>query len=263
MKPSAKISSILNLTFFLGVLIVNALANILPIGGLNTGQVSDLYPNLFVPAGITFSIWGVIYLLLAIFVGWSFFQAWGKHGNEGLLKVVSPLFWVSSVLNMSWIFAWQYLLVVPSMLIMLGLLVSLLLIHQRMWVLGRSGEKVSLIVKATFSVYLGWISLATIANATALLVLFGWNGWGLSESTWTVIMISVASLLAVTFLFRRKDGFYVLPIAWALLGIYIKRSAVIPSYPTIANLALAGAVMVFLLGVFGLVRWGGRITHTK
>lgn len=256
MKPIAKPFAIFNLILFLGVLTVNALANILPIGGLNTGEVSDLYPNLFVPAGLTFSIWGIIYLLLAIFVAWSFVKAWSKAGSSQLLLRISPLFWVSCVLNMAWIFAWQYLFVISSLLIMLGLLASLLLIHQRLWQWGNSGEKVPLAAKVAFSVYLGWISLATIANATTLLVHFGWNGWGLSESGWTLVMISVAILLSVVFLLRRKDGFYVLPIAWALLGIYIKRSASVPAYPSIEYLALVGAVIVFLAGIGGMIKWG-------
>jgi hypothetical protein len=220
-----KTLSILNLLGFFGMVIVNYLAVALPLNNKTTGELSDQYPNLFVPSGFTFSIWGVIYLLLAIFMVYQLVYAFRKHRqNISFLEKIGILFFLSSLANLSWIFAWHFELVPLSLLFMLILLASLMAIYLKLQI-GRSDSSRSekYLVHLPFSVYLGWITIATIANTTALLVDLGWNRFGLSEPFWTVVVIIIGIAISLTILFYRKDIFYCLVVDWALFGILIKR----------------------------------------
>ncbi|HEY4711947.1 MAG TPA: tryptophan-rich sensory protein, partial [Dehalococcoidia bacterium] len=220
--------SILNLLGFLGTVVVNALANILPINNKTTGELSDLYPNLFTPAGLTFAIWGLIYVLLAIFVIYQLIPSVRRDPQKVyFVQKIGPLFFVSCLANIGWIFAWHYEIVPLSLVLMLILLGCLLAIYLRLNV-GKSeatkAEKYS--VHLPFSVYLGWITIATIANVTALLVDINWNTWGLGEQFWAAAVIIVGIVIALSILFTRKDIFYSLVVDWALLGILLKRLSV-------------------------------------
>jgi hypothetical protein len=245
-RGSQTILPILNITGFLGTVIVNVLANVLPINNKTTAQLSDQYPNLFVPAGITFSIWGLIYILLAIFVIYHVVVAFRKDevGLEAF-KRIGYLFFLSSLLNIGWIFAWQYEMVPLSLAIMLLLLASLLAIYMKLRV-GEKGptKKEQYLVNLPFSIYLGWITIATIANVTALLVDSGWNRFGLSEQFWTVAVIVVGVAIGLSVLIRRQDIYYCLVIDWALIGILIKRLAdSVPVYSVIV-ITIVGLVLI-------------------
>ncbi len=245
-KQTSIILLLLNIVGFLGTILVNGLAVILPINNKTTAQLSDQYPNLFVPAGLTFSIWGVIYILLAIFVIYQTIVTLRKDVN-GLLAVkkVGFLFFLSSLLNMGWIFAWQYEIVSVSLVIMLLLLGCLLTIYLRLNVGYKgSSNRDRYLVHLPFSVYLGWISIATIANLTAFLVDIHWNQFGLSEQFWAVAVIVVGIALALSMLVRRQDIFYCLVVDWALLGILLKRlSDSIPAQGVIV-VTIVGLILV-------------------
>jgi len=220
--------SILNLLGFLGTVVVNALASILPLNGITTGELSDLYPNLFVPAGLTFAIWGLIYVLLAIFVIYQLTPSVRRDPqNVEFVQRIGPLFFISCIANIGWIFAWHYQVLPLSLVLMLILLGCLLAIYLRLN-FGKSeatkAEKYS--AHLPFSIYLGWITIATIANLTALLVDINWGRWGLSEQFWAVAVIVVGIAIALSVLFSRKDIFYSLVVDWALLGILLKRLSV-------------------------------------
>ncbi|MFW6181125.1 MAG: hypothetical protein ACOC8N_05195 [Spirochaetota bacterium] len=224
-KKLKKLFSAANLLGFLGVVAVNILANALPLNGRFTGEISDRYPNLFVPAGWTFSIWGLIYLLLAVFIVYQLADAFGRTGSRShFLERIGLLFFVSCLANVGWLFAWHYELLLVSLPVMLVLLVSLIGIYRRLRV-GRSSasRQDKLLVHLPFSVYLGWITVATIANVTVLLVSLQWNRFGLGEQLWTVLLMAVAVLLAITVLLFRRDIFYALVVDWALVGIVLKR----------------------------------------
>ncbi len=220
--------SILNLLGFLGTIIVNILANALPINNKTTGALSDQYPNLFVPAGFTFSIWGLIYILLAIFAIYQLKVAIRKDTQQSsFLEKIGPFFFVSSIANIGWIFAWHYEVVSLSLLLMLLLLGCLIAIYIRLNI-GKSSSTKSekYLIHLPFSVYLGWITIATIANVTALLVDLNWDKFGLGEQFWAVGVIAIGIAISLSVLFTRKDIFYCLVVDWALLGILIKRLAV-------------------------------------
>jgi len=225
---SVLILSILNLLGFLGTVAVNALANVLPINNITTGALSDLYPNLFVPAGLTFAIWGLIYVLLGIFVIYPLIPSVRRDPQKvDFVQKIGPLFFISCLANIGWIFAWHYQILPLSLIFMLILLGCLLFIYLRLNV-GKSETTRAerYFAHLPFSVYLGWITIATIANVTALLVNINWNTWGLSEQFWAVAVIIVGIAIALSMLFTRKDIYYSLVVDWALLGILLKRLSV-------------------------------------
>lgn len=219
--------AIINALSFFAMVVVNAMAVILPINNKTTQELSDAYPNLFVPAGLTFSIWGAIYLLLAGFCIYSLMQSVrGNPSRGGFIDRVGWLFFISCILNIGWILSWHYEIVPLSVVIMLALLVTLIAVYLRLNI-GKPEAQVGrkYLVHLPFSVYLGWISVATIANITALLVYWSWDGFGMNEQAWTVIVMAVAIILSIGMLARRRDIFYSLVVDWALLGILLKRLA--------------------------------------
>ena len=211
---------LLNLSAFLATIAVNSLANALPINGRTTGQLSDLYPNLFVPAGLTFSIWGVIYLLLAAFTIYQLVIP--NRQATAFLERIGYLFVLASAANIGWIFLWHYQRVSASLAAMLILLASLLALYVRLGIgVTASSWKERILLQLPFSIYLGWITVATIANVTALLVNIGWNRFGASQELWTVVVLIVAALITVAVLLTRNDLFYALVILWAFFGILL------------------------------------------
>jgi hypothetical protein len=241
--------SILNLLGFLGTVVVNALANILPINNETTGALSDQYPNLFVPAGLTFAIWGLIYVLLAIFVIYQLIPSVRRNAQKiDFVQRIGPLFFISCLANIGWIFAWHYKIVPLSLVLMLILLGCLLAIYLRLNI-GKSEETRAerYLVHLPFSVYLGWITIATIANVTALLVDVGWNqnAWGLGEQFWAVAVIIVGIAIALSILFTRKDIYYCFVVDWALLGILLKRLSVTTVHAQgVVVVTIAGMVLI-------------------
>ena len=176
---------------------VNALANILPLNGLTTGEVSDSYPNLFAPAGITFSIWGVIYLGLAGFILYQLGAFKGKSGiNQEVIMKIGHYSRISSLANTAWIFSWHFKLIQLSLVLMVVILVCLIKINTRLHAMDlRIKEKI--FVRIPFSIYFGWITVATIANVTVFLVSIGWDGWGLSERVWTIIALGLGLIISM------------------------------------------------------------------
>lgn len=205
---------IMNLLAFAAMVAVNAMANILPINNLTTGEVSALYPSLFTPAGITFSIWSVIYLLLLGFV----IVQW-RLVSEKFYKRLSMLFIFSCMANMTWIVAWHYLYTVASVIIMIFLLVTLLQLFLLLCRQNFSSKLFTFFVELPFSLYFAWICVALIANVSALLVAENWI-FLFSQQTWTVIMMSVAALLGLLLSWRYKRVSVAIVICWALFGIY-------------------------------------------
>jgi hypothetical protein len=218
------------------MIFMNYLANALPLNNKTTGQLSDLYPNLFVPAGITFSIWGVIYLLLA---GYCILQFSERSGT--VAESIGWLFAISCIMNGLWIAAWHYEKLPLSLIIMIILLVSLILINVTIKDLPFG------FIKAVFGIYLGWICIAAIANVTALLVHYNWGGFGITGEVWTVIMIAAGVFITSLTIIRLNNPFIGLSVMWAFAGIIIKQYG---DYRIIALAALTG----ILIGLYFTLR---------
>lgn len=210
------ITRILALLAYIAMIVVNFLATSLPINNRGTGEISDAYSNLFAPAGITFSIWGLIYLLLAIYVIYQF-----KSKNGGLLKKINILFIITSIANILWIFAWHYDYIGLSLALMLVLLIGLIKIADTL----RSNELTAeekKFIGIPFSVYFGWITVATIANVTVFLVSINWGGFGIAEFIWTSIILLIGATIGILRMNKDKSVAYGLVLVWAYLGILLK-----------------------------------------
>jgi len=230
-------------------ILVNGLANLLPIGGKNTGELSDNIPNLFVPSGITFAIWGVIYVLIILFVIYLAKDLFKKEKTtKTFLEKISYFFILASLANIIWIFLWHYEQVLLSLLTMILLFFSLLAIYLRLNIgIDKISMKEKLFVHVPISVYIGWITVATIANVTAVLVTVGWDGFGISEQIWAMIVIIVATIITILILKKRKDYAYGAVIIWALIGIYLKRIASDPIYGVQNQIAYTAAIAIVVI----------------
>jgi hypothetical protein len=224
---------ILNLLFFAGMVVMNYLANALPLNGKTTGELSDAFPNLFVPAGVTFSIWGIIYILLLAFCIVQF-----SGVNEAAVTNISWSFAISCLLNALWIVCWHYGKIPLSVIVMLGLLATLIYVNLQL------KEMPTGIIKASFGIYLGWICIATIASVTTLLVHTNWNGFGIPAEIWTIVMIIIGALITAFAITRFNNYFIGLSVVWAFIGIIIKRHG---DYRSITITAALAALVVGII----------------
>ena len=231
----------------LATIVVNGLANALPINGLGTGEISDMFDVFFVPAGYVFSIWGLIYLGL---LAYSVYQALPAQRENAALQKIGYLYIWSSVANIVWLFFWHYLLFPLTLLAMLVILGLLIAIYLRLDI-GRTQVSTAekWLVHVPFSIYLGWITVATIANVTSLLDYLGWNGWGISPQVWAVIMLLAAVVISGIMSFTRADIAYSLVLIWAFVGIAVKHQGT----ALVATSAWAASILVGILLVVGVV----------
>jgi hypothetical protein len=238
---------------FAWMMLSNSLANSLPLNGYSTGAVSALYPNRFVPAGFTFSIWGVIYILLTGWLVMALMVLKRNHHEEFIWRHVRstrPLFVWSCVLNGAWIFAWHYLQLFLSVLIMLLLLLVLIRMYSKMQTYQSALTGFSRIwLYQSMIVYMAWISVATIANITALLVGWQWTPQSTEESYWSIGMISVAFLLGILIGYKRKEPAFLIVLAWAFYGIGKGQEA---QSMVVRNSALIAATLsvIFTIGAW-------------
>jgi len=247
---SSKINSIVyqtaNVVAVIAVLIVNTLSETLPLNGVTTAQISASYPNLFTPPGYVFSIWSVIYTLAIVFM---IYQARPSQRNEGYLTRIGFLYLVGALANMCWLLVFHYSygapqLFVVSLIPMAVLLLCLLSIYQRLSIgKGQVSRNQKLAVHLPISVYLGWISLAIIANiASSLNVLFPSIPIS-AQALWTALVVVVALVITVFMVWTRRDFAFGLVVVWASIGIALNRAAI----PIIFSTSIAAAIIVAIL----------------
>lgn len=234
---------LLNTLGLVMVLITNYLANALPINGYNTGELSDFYPNLFVPAGITFSIWGIIYLLL---IGFIIIQWFSKSSSA--INKIGFLFFINCLLNSSWILSWHYRLEELSVLVMFSLLANLIMIYSKTQSLQLASKIESFFTKIPFNIYFGWICVATIANVTALLVHLDFSP--AYPEYWTAALILITQVLVWLINKKSVNLAYSFTIIWAISGIVLKQSQLDGPHIIIVTGYLAIAATLFITVVF-------------
>jgi benzodiazapine receptor len=230
-----------NIFAFVLTVIVNSLAGSTTLlGGVNTAEISDANPTLITPVGYVFSIWGIIYILLAVFV---IFQVLPSQKEKEYSKKIGSLFVLSSILNIVWLFLWQYQILGVSVILIFLLLATLIAIYLRLNI-GKSivTLREKLAVHLPFSVYLGWITIASIANVAVFLVSENWDGFGINPVTWATVIIIVALVITLLVLATRRDLAYGLVIVWALIGIAVNQSG----NQSIVTFTEAGAIIILL-----------------
>jgi hypothetical protein len=242
-----KLRQISVIVTIVATLVVNILANALPINGQNTGEISDRFQVYFVPAGYVFSIWGVIYLGL---IAYAIFQALPAQRVNSRLRKTGWWIVLGGLANIAWIFLWHYEQFPATLIAMLTLLGTLLITY-----LGFDIGKRKVIAAErytshlTFSIYLGWITVATVANITDVLDYIKWNGFGIAPEIWMGIVLAVVLVISVLMSLTRKDVAYAAVIMWALAGITVKQAGIpavdIPTWITFALVAV-GLVLSFV-----------------
>ncbi|WP_159888522.1 hypothetical protein [Paenibacillus puerhi] len=233
------------------VLVVNWLANALPLNGLSTKELSDMFPVQITPAPYAFAIWGLIYALLAVYI---IVQWLPTHQDDREVVGANPWFLLSCLLNTGWLLLWHYLYTISSVFAMLGLLAALIGAYVGTRPSGWSSEPlVRYFVQLPFSIYLGWISVATIVNVIIGLDVAGWDGFGWSETAWTVILLIVALLLGITIGWRFRDPAYPLTVAWGIAAVGVTN---LGSTPVIVYTAWGAAALLVLSAIWILTGAG-------
>jgi hypothetical protein len=250
-----------NVIAAIATIIINSLAAVGWINNTTTSAISDKYPSLFTPAGITFSIWGVIYLLMLIFI---VVQLKGirKGDQPDYISTISVYFILSCLANILWIFIWQYNYITWTLVPMVLLLLCLIEVYTRLGVGKKDVPKRERYgVHLLFSVYLGWITVATVANVAAYLVAINWNRFGVSEVTWFGVILTIATIIGILVIWTRKDLAYMLVLAWAFLGIIIKHLTSSTVQPLLA--AYTAVMIVILIFAYIIRLVASRTAPTK
>lgn len=230
----------------LATITINGLANALPINGQNTGAISDHFNVYFVPAGYVFAIWGVIYIGL---LAYAVYQALPAQRNNPRMQATGWWVVLGGLANGMWIFLWHYEQFVGTLAAMLILLASLIAVYLRLGI-GRTevSNAEKWLARIPFSIYLGWITVATIANVTDVLDFLKWNAFGIAAQIWFLVVLMAVLLISTLMSISRRDVSYILVILWALVGIGYKFS----SEPLIWIASLTTALLVALGLVYGL-----------
>lgn len=238
---------ILNWLALLLVLVVNYLAVSLPINGQTPAEVSAKYPNLFVPAGFTFSIWGIIYLLHFLHAAYSTYILMHPVRSENavgiLTKKLNPLFWLACLFNCGWLMAWHYNYAGLSVFVMGGLFMVLL---QAFRIISKTEKTLNLgyfehvSLETPFIIYFSWINVAILANLSAWLVSTGWPTNEMWNWLSSCIMITWATGVGVWLSLSWQRPAFTAVIAWALIGIYANHAE---TNQYVGNFALAGIVL--------------------
>jgi len=242
------VRQIVNIVAAVVTIIFNILANALPLNGLNTGDISDRFEVFFVPAGYVFSIWGLIYIGLIAF---AVFQALPSQRENPRLVRLGYWFAVSCLANIGWLISWHYEYFAAGPFILAALAILLIVSYLRLEI-GRSRVSTAerWCVQIPFSIYLGWATVATIANVTSTLYFLGWGGWGIAPEAWAAIMLGVATVVGVLVFLTRRDFAFVLVLIWAFAGIALKHSAV----PLVMGAAWLMTAVLAVMLLVGLVR---------
>jgi hypothetical protein len=230
-----------NVAAFVFVVLLNVLSNALPINDQTMPEISAKYPSLFTPAGFTFSIWGIIYLSLLLFVIW---QALPAQRDNEKIAAISTYFQINCLLNGIWIVVWHYDLLALSLLVMFGILATLVLIYRALLArIDTAPLSEHLLLYVPFSLYTGWITLATIANASALQIASGWDDVFFTAVQWTLVKLAVAGAVGATVLFKFRDPVFAAVVVWATYGISVMQAAT----PAVAGAASALSILTAIL----------------
>lgn len=234
---------------FAVMLVTNGLAaSTTLLGGWTTADVSAAYPSLFTPAGYTFAIWGVIYTLGIAYFAYQFGLV-GKVAKDKQQAIddITPYVAALSLVNIAWIISWQHNIIWLALLFIVTMLALLIRINEHLRTLKYTATEFALL-RAPFSVYYGWLTVATVANVSVWLVSINWGGWGVSDSSWLVTILWVAAAIGATATLRNKDWPYGLVFIWAYIGILMNSEQL--EVAVVANLAL---LITVLAGVAGYV----------
>jgi hypothetical protein len=245
MKTSTQESSstialpIATLVAILATLAINVLSNFFPPQGLNIGEIANtiLKGVLITPANYAFAIWGVIYLGL---IAYGIYQLRPARQGDAMLRRVDVLLIIACIAQIAWVYLFTNRLFWLSVAAMLVILLSLIGAYLRLGI-GRSvSRERKWLAQLPLSVYLGWISVATIVNVASALYISAWDGWGISAEAWTAIMLVVGGIIAATCALQRADIAFILVFIWAYVAIALRQW----DRPMISLTAIVAAIAI-------------------
>ena len=243
--------TIINISSYIFLIIVNFLAVQIPFFGRSPGDVSDLYPNLLTPADFTFSIWSVIYLLLGVFV---FTQSKQLIRNatsyDPEISVIGYYFLVTCILNVTWLLAWQSLNILLSFILIFALWIVLILINYKL----TKFRMARLIYRLPFSCYLAWICIAALANLNVLFIDLEWAFFGFSEEYWTAGLVITGLLGTFLVLYLNQDIAFTLVLIWSFFGIYIKNGQLVNEPNAVMNASMFSMLLLLITSLIILIR---------
>ncbi len=238
---------ILTALAFFAMIYVNYLSLTGQINGVFTGQISAMYPTYFTPAGYTFSIWGIVYLFNLAFIVYAFVVTFFKLGDFPAPAILI-LYFISCLINIGWIFSWHYKAIPFSMILMTLLLLLLFNIYRRVTVGFKRFEPQYIITVIPFSLYLGWVVVATLANLAVLINYVHWVNMDWPAAYLASGMVIVATVINIIILVKKNDLFFSLVFLWAVMGIISARRAEgTKEANLVAITALVGMGLVFLV----------------
>ena len=252
-----RILLILNTLSLVFMLVMNSISNTGVFNGKTIGEISDEFETMFAPAGYAFTIWGVIYILLIMFVGYQWF-AWLKYKDDSILKRTGFWFVISNIANGAWIVAWLYTYIGLSVFLILALLFSLIcLVVKHQLRIRNAPKQIVVFVWWPIGIYLGWIIVATVANVAAFLVSINWQESLMNEQTWTIVMIIAAVVIYVLLISLRNMRCAGIVGLWALIAIGVKHWEMQPAIVTtaiISSVVLITAIILNFITELNILR---------
>lgn len=223
--------------------ITNILGNAFPVKGISVGQISnDLFQNvLIIPANYAFAIWGIVYLGL---ISLAIYQALPSQRQNPYFKRIDYFLVLASLAQIVWVFIFQQLLFPLSLGAMLIILFSLIAAYLGLGIgVNPTNRSMRWFAHYPVSIYLGWISVATIVNVAVVLYDLGWDAWGINYQIWTLIMLTVAFLLGAFVIQNRRDLIFPSVFIWAFVAIAFRNFDNL----TVAAVAIIEAIILFIL----------------
>lgn len=260
-----KTLAILNLIIFVIAFTVSNLSQLGIFGGGTNKDISDKYDTVFTPAGLTFAIWGVIYLSLFGFVIYHLVRAYKDDihadANQDILKI-GNLFIINNLATTFWVFAFTYEYLFTSMLLIIIQLITLtkIFINLNLFDNDKTFNN-KLFTQFPLTIYFAWLCVATIANISVYLVSKNWDGFGIDPNIWAIVMVLVTVVLAVFIITVKQNPFFGLVVIWALYGIVLKRTAV--DETAYANVILTAWMGFAVVALLTAIQWYKIATYKK
>jgi hypothetical protein len=252
-RVNSKPAIIRQISTFIAILAafgMNIWANVNPPNGLTIGEISqNIFKNVLItPASYAFAIWGLIYLGL---ISFAIFQALPAQKSDGLLYKIGYKLAITSISQIIWVFCFLYRQYDASMVAMLCILFPLIGAYWSLPFKTRVSRWQQWLIKLPISIYLAWISVATIVNGAILLEFWQWDGWGLSPEVWTVIMLLIAGLITHFVVLPRLDFAYAGVFIWAAIAIAIRNSEIMLISGTAIGLSISLIVLLLSFSFYG------------
>lgn len=256
-SKSATARQLVTLIAIIAAFGTNVWANINPPNGKTIGAISqDIFTNVLItPASYAFAIWGLIYLGL---ISFAVYQALPPQKNNPLLRKIGYKIAIASISQIAWVICFLYGQYSASMLAMVCILLPLIGAYWGLPFRTHLEQRQKWLIRTPISIYLAWISVATILNGALVLTAWQWSGWGISPRVWTVIMVLIGGLITHFVTLPRLDFAYGGVFVWAAIAIAIKNNNITLISGTAIGLSISLMALLLSFSFYGQEHRGGE-----